>query len=239
MDYGIQMYSLRDITKTDLDGALAKVAAQGYKYIEFAGFFDHTAEEINAMLNKYNLILIGTHSGMPDLVNKFDETLAYHKAIGNKRYIIPWYDLSTAAKIDAFVELYKQIAPKLQAEGINLYYHNHSQEFKPNNDGLVPAYELLKRTDILFEIDTYWSYVAGKDSVAVLDEFGDRVKLVHLKDGDPAGKGCSLGSGSCPVAAIRAKAIEMGIGMVVESEGLDPTGEEEVKRCIDYLRTLD
>jgi len=27
--------------------------------------------------------------------------------------------------------------------------------------------------------------------------------------------------------------------MVIESEGLEPTGPEEVKRCIDYLRTLD
>ena len=38
---------------------------------------------------------------------------------------------------------------------------------------------------------------------------------------------------------MRKKAIESGYGIVVESEGLDPTGKEEVKRCIDYLKTLD
>ena len=68
MNYGIQMYSLRDITKDDLEGALGKVAAMGYKYIEFAGFFDHTADEINAMLKKYDLILVGTHSSFADLL---------------------------------------------------------------------------------------------------------------------------------------------------------------------------
>ena len=39
--YGLQMYSLRDITGDDLKGALKQVADMGYKYIEFAGFFGH------------------------------------------------------------------------------------------------------------------------------------------------------------------------------------------------------
>ena len=52
MEYGIQMYSLRDLTDKDLDAALKAVADMGYKKIEFAGFFDHTAEEINAMLDE-------------------------------------------------------------------------------------------------------------------------------------------------------------------------------------------
>ena len=37
MTYGIQMYSLRDITGADLDGALKAVAEMGYKTVEFAG----------------------------------------------------------------------------------------------------------------------------------------------------------------------------------------------------------
>lgn len=33
MEYGLQMYSVRDITKDDLSGALEKVAKIGYKYV--------------------------------------------------------------------------------------------------------------------------------------------------------------------------------------------------------------
>ena len=40
MKYGLQMYSVRDITKDDLLGAIEKVGALGYHYAEFAGFFD-------------------------------------------------------------------------------------------------------------------------------------------------------------------------------------------------------
>ena len=41
------------------------------------------------------------------------------------------------------------------------------------------------------------------------------------------------------MAAVRKAAIELGLTMVVESEGLDPTGLEESKRCIDYLKAED
>ena len=36
MDYGIQMYSLRDLAQVDLKAALKKVADIGYKTVEFA-----------------------------------------------------------------------------------------------------------------------------------------------------------------------------------------------------------
>ena len=41
MDYGLQLYSVRDVTDTDLEGTLKKVAEIGYRYVEFAGFFGH------------------------------------------------------------------------------------------------------------------------------------------------------------------------------------------------------
>ena len=59
MKYGLQMYSVRDITKDDLPGAVAKVAQMGYKLIEFAGFFGHTAEEVNKMLSDNGVTISG------------------------------------------------------------------------------------------------------------------------------------------------------------------------------------
>ena len=55
MEYGLQMYSVRDITKTDLEGAMKAVAEMGYTYVEFAGFFGHSAEEVKGWLDKYGL----------------------------------------------------------------------------------------------------------------------------------------------------------------------------------------
>ncbi len=233
--YGIQMYSLRDITKDDLKGALKAVADMGYKTVEFAGFFGHPAEDVKAWLDEYGLKAVGTHTGWQALDQEFDATVAYHKAIGCENIIIPWAPHQKPEDVAMMVEKINKWIPALKAEGLTLGYHNHADELRELQPGFVPLYEFAEKTDILFEVDTYWAYVAGRDPVEVVTKLGDRVKMIHLKDGDPSGKGYSLGLGTAPVAEVLKMALDTGRDIVVESEGLEPTGAEEVKRCIDYL----
>ena len=105
MKYGLQLYSIRDITQNDLASAIKKTAELGYNCVEFAGFFGHTANEINSMLENSGLEISGTHSSFDDLVNNYEETVAYHKAIGNRHYIIPGYDISDQSKLDYFISV--------------------------------------------------------------------------------------------------------------------------------------
>jgi len=131
MEYGIQLYSIRDLTAKSMDEALRRVSELGYKFVEFAGFFGIPAGEIKAMLNKYGLRVSGTHTSWEEIAYRFEETVAYHKAIGNKNIIIPGGHFETQAKIDAFVKMINEFQPKLAAEGITLGYHNHACEFLP------------------------------------------------------------------------------------------------------------
>ncbi len=238
--YGLQLFSLRDITDKDLEGALKAVAEMGYKYVEYAGFFGHSAETVKAWQDKYGLVCSGTHTGHGELLpENIEATIAYHKTIGNKNIIIPGADLNTLEKIDEFCAIMNAAQPRLAAEGISLGYHNHSHEFVVMPWGSTIHSELEKRGTFDFEIDTYWAFNAGLDPVAVLDRLSDRVKVIHLKDGFKGGIGKALGEGEAPVVAVREKALAMGLTMVVESEGLDPTGLEEVGRCMDFLKSLE
>ena len=240
MKYGLQMYSLRDITETDMEGALREVSAMGYSFVEFAGFMGHSAETIKGWLEKYGLTASGTHTGLKGLEDDvLEETIAYHKAIGCKDIIIPFAMLTTKEEIDAFVERVNFLLPLLKKEGIDLHYHNHDFEFLPNKDGLIPQDEIMNRTDIKLELDTYWIFSAGKCPVEFMNAHKDRISVIHLKDGIGGEDGTSLGLGKAPVKEVRKTAIDLGITMVVESEGLDPTGLEEVKRCIDFLKEED
>jgi sugar phosphate isomerase/epimerase len=236
MEYGIQMYSIRDFAEKDLDAALGAVAEIGYKYVEFAGFFGHTAAEVKAMLDKYGLKVSGTHTQLAELENDFDATVRFHKEIGNTNIIVPGYDLFSKEKLDAFIEKCNMIAPALAKEGIRFGFHNHSGEFAPV-DGLIPEIELENRTDIMLELDTYWAFNAGEDPIVWMKRLHSEGKLrvIHLKDGFKGGRGVALGEGEAPVAAVRALAEELGVTIVVESEGLNPTGREEVARCFKYL----
>ena len=238
-EYGLQLYSVRDITKDDFAGALKQVAEMGYKFVEPAGFFGVSAEDFNAMMKEYDLKISSTHSSLKDLDENFAETVKFHQAIGNKNYIIPGAPWKTAADLAVLVEKLNKYKVLLAKEGINLAYHNHDGEFKPNEDGQIAHEVLQKETDIDFQIDTYWAFCAGLDPVATLEKLKNRVRCIHLKDGTRDRHGLSLGLGEAPVKAVRAKALELGMTMVVESEGCEPTGIEEVKRCIDFLKTLD
>ncbi len=252
-EYGLQMYSLRDITKEDLRGALKKVAEMGYKYIEFAGFFDNPASDVKAWLEEYGLICSGTHTGMSLLGDdKLEETIAYHKAIGCTNLIIPGAKWDTQEQMDANIAFLNKLQKRLAEEGITLGYHNHSKEFFTTPYGKVIEDEIIEKTDVELEIDTFWAFNAGKDPVALLESLKHRIRVIHLKDGLPSAPECknyeqvhddvhgkSIGQGKAPVQAVRAWAIANNVRMVVESEGLDPTGLEEVNRCITYLRTLD
>ena len=237
--YGIQLYSMRDLAEKDFDAAVAKAAEIGYSMIEFAGFFGRTAEQVVSLLQKNGIEIFGTHTGIYDLVNDFEGTLKFHKAIGNGNYIIPHHNMRNKAEIDEFVDLVNKYQPMLEAEGIKLGYHNHSMEWLPNEDGLIPNEELFRRTNIGFEIDTFWAYNAGRDPVELMEQFKDRLLSIHIKDGFKGGRGMPLGKGEAPVKAVYEKALELDVPMIVESETCDPSGADEAQVCFDCLKSFE
>ncbi len=239
MEYGVQLYSVRDKTQTDMRGALSSIARQGYSSVEFAGFFGITAKEITAMLSEAGLGVSGTHTGLNELLSKTEETIAFHRQIGNTRIIVPYAELDTQEKLDAFIQSMNGLAKKLGEAGIRLGYHNHAQEFKPNRDGSVAFEQLMYRTALDLEIDTFWAYAAGVDPVALMDRLKSRVPVIHIKDGYENGEGMPLGRGTAPVKAVYQKARALNIPMVVESETLSPDGLTETDVCIKYLRSLE
>lgn len=252
-EYGLQMYSLRDITKDSMRMALEKVAEMSYKYVEFAGFFDYMPEQIKLWLDEFGLVCSGTHTGMGAITpENIDETIKYHKIIGCENLIVPGCDWSTPEKAKEVIDGLNFAQKKLAENGIRLGYHNHSREFFPNSCGIVFEDMVKAETSVELEIDTWWAFNAGLDVVAFLEENKNRIRVVHLKDGIPSApecknfdhvhdgvKGLSVGSGKNVIKDIREWANKNNVLMVIESEGLDPTGLEEVGRCIEYLRTLD
>lgn len=237
-EYGLQLYSVRDAVAADMRTTLANVAEIGYKKVEFAGFGGLSAEELAEELRRNSLVAVGTHTGVDALSEeKLAATIAYHKTIGCHNLIIPSADTSTNQALESLIETVNRVQPLLEKEGITLHYHNHAVEWQPNQDGAIPELELFARTALRFEIDVYWTYVAGEDPVSRLQEFSDRVSLIHLKDGTKEA-GTYLGRGHVPIPAIREWALAHGVDMIVESEDQTPDGITEVTACFRYLETL-
>lgn len=239
MNYGIQLYSVRDLAEQNLEEAVKQMAALGYTDMEFAGFFGRSAEQVAAMLAENGVRVSGTHSGLDDLWNNFDEVVAYHQAIGNHQYIIPGHDLGNQEKLDGFVEKVNILIPRLQEKGITLGYHNHAHEFNPNEDGSVIFEQLYYRTDLQFEVDTFWAYVGMKQPLLLLERVKDRLMCIHIKDGFENGEGRPLGQGEAPIKAVWDWCRTHDVPMVVESETLTPDGPTEAAVCMTYLRQIE
>ena len=251
--YGLQLFSIRDVSEKSLREALRQTAELGYSFVEFAGFFGNPAEDVAAWLKEYGLTCSGTHTGMGEIKPEtIDATIAYHKAIGCTNLIVPGARWDTPEDMEKYIGRLNDAQKKLAAAGITLGYHNHSKEFFPTPYGKIAEDEIIKRTSVQLEFDIFWVCNAGLDPVALLEKYKDRVSVLHLKDGlivPPENRnyqdahngaiGKALGEGQAPVKAVYDWALANNVAIVVESEGLDPTGPAEVGRCIRYLRSLE
>ena len=240
MKYGIQMYSVRDLASRDLEEAIRSVASFGYSYVEYAGFFGKSAEDVASWQRRCGVKCLSTHTGWGEILpDKLAGTIEYHKTIGCPNIIIPGADLSDDGKIAAFCSAVNAALPVIKDAGLTLGYHNHSREFALRPDGRCVWDILAEKTDLLFEIDTFWAFNAGRDPVAMMKNMRDRVRFIHIKDGIRGGEGRTLGKGEAPVREVRRAAAELGITMIVESETLKPDGPTEAAECIAFLRRLD
>jgi len=99
----------------------------------------------------------------------------------------------------------------LRNHNFELLYHNHEQEFKKYNKGDIALAQILNKTTLSLELDTFWAEQAGADVKEIFSLYGDRIKLVHLKDGKnhiPTAVGC--GEANCK------KAFELAVNNNVE-----------------------
>src|SRR6476620_6243857 len=94
MNVGMQLYTVRTQLEKDFDGTLAKVAAIGYKEVEFAGYFGHTPQGVRDALKKHGLTSPSAHVDYPTVSDpaKWAKALADAKVIGHKYLVNPWID---------------------------------------------------------------------------------------------------------------------------------------------------
>ena len=187
---GLQLYTVRDAMKTDFEGTIAKVAATGYKEVEFAGYFDHSPEDVRAVLDKNSLAAPSAHVTYEMVEKKWPETLEAAKIVGHSYIICPWVDEKQRAEPGGWkraADLFNRAGEASQKAGIQFGYHNHSFEFDPADSlgDKLPYDFLLAELDpklVTMELDLCWINVAGKDPLAYFDKYPGRFPLVHVKD---------------------------------------------------------
>lgn len=186
-DIGVMMYTVLEQARADLDGTLARLAAMGYVGIETYGLVEHFGPaRVRSAIESAGLTLTSAHTPFP-AGPRADELLDQNAELGAD--ILVWSmereEFDSPDAIRRGVQRVNEAAEHAAARGMRIAYHNHFAEFSQVFDGRRAYDLLLDLLDdrVLVELDAYWALLGGADPAQVVAQLGERVRLVHVKDG--------------------------------------------------------
>ena len=240
---GVQLYTLRDACANDFLATLRSVRQLGYRNVEgFAGLFGSSPAEVAALLEEIDLAIPTAHVPLESLEAELEQSIDLWGGLGATTLICPWVDEATRSSDDVWSRLgerLEKIGEKLQAQGLSLAYHNHDFEFAAG-DGLETMMAVTSPEHLAFELDVFWLAHAGGNPADYIRRHADRVRLIHLKDGDHEPLAFKpLGEGEVDLAAVVEASLEAGVdAFFVEQDESDGDPFDALHRSARELASL-
>jgi sugar phosphate isomerase/epimerase len=241
----LQLYSVREDCGRDLPGTIAAVGKMGYEGVEFAGYYDRTAEQLRKMLDDNGLVCCGSHLQLDTLLgDNLAKTVEFNKILGNDHLIVPGFPEKYRSSHQAWLDtakLFNELAEKVKPEGMRVGYHNHGVEFTPM-DGELPWDTFFSHTskDVIMQVDLGNAMHAGVDPLPFLYRYPDRAITVHVKEFSKTNDKALIGEGDVPWRAFFAlcKAVGGTQWYIIEQESYAYKPLECADRCLQNLRKM-
>src|SRR6187401_3639882 len=249
----VQTYTFRRSISADPAKVLDTIKKLGFTEIEGGGGRMHPAE-FKKLCDERGISIPSTGAGYEDLVNKIDSVVWKAKLLGAKYVMCAWIphqnNVLTFENAKKAVEDFNKAGKILKENGLTFCYHAHGYEFQPYENGTLLDY-LMKNTNpeyVSFEMDIMWIYFGGGDPAALLKKYGDRWKLMHVKDMKKGTKrdltgltspenDVAVGTGELDIPAIMKEAKRVGIKhYFIEDESSNII--IQIPQTIAYLRSL-
>lgn len=245
---GIQMFSVRHMTRDDLPGAIRAVAALGYDGIEFAGYFGHSAGELKQVLADCGVRAAGSHIGLDMLEDHLPEVMEYSLELGEKFITCPFIPQEYRDTRDNWLktaELFQSIGEKLRDNGLVLGYHNHDYSFFEFDGkyGIELLFDNTAPDCVTMQLDVGNAEVTGKvKALDLMRQYATRCATVHIKDYAGVGDTTDtpVGDGVADLPAIIACGKELGVNWyTVEYEGEHGDVLADVGRSLEALKKAE
>jgi sugar phosphate isomerase/epimerase len=253
-EIGMVSYTYRHSFQKDVAKTLDTIQSLGILDMEFSNLFGKTAQEIRTLLDERNMKCSSFGVSYDDLINKTEEVARNAKTLGASYVRVAWIPHTAPFTLEVVrkaAEDFNRAGKILKEEhGLTFCYHNHGYEFRPYENGTFFDY-LVAQTNpayVSFEMDILWVFHPGQDPAKLLNKYGKRFKLMHLKDlrkgvaGDfsgqtPVENDVALGTGQLDLPAILKAAQKAGIEhYYIEDES--PSVASQVPQSIAYLKNL-
>jgi len=245
---GVQLYTLRDAARANLDRTLGDIATAGYKYVELLmsnNNFNTPAKVVRVMLERHGLQSPSTHIGVSTVEN-FERAVAVADALGHRYFILADLPAEGRRSLDTF----REWADRLNRAGevarknnLWLAWHDEADDFK-TFDGVMGYDALVEKLDpslVRLQLDTGNAMLGGRDPLDLMNRYGDRYYSFHIKDAPAlrAPHDVDLGKGVVDLKGIlsRVKDIDEKY-FYVEQESYEGSPLAAVERDYDYLSKL-
>ncbi len=251
---GVQAYTYRNSFPKDVIATLDTIRALGITEMEGGAPKGMTPDEFRKLCNERGISIPSTGDGYESITKDPSKVIASAKALGASYVMVAWiphqrgnFTLENARKA---VEDFNRVGKTLKENGLTFCYHNHGYEFQKHENGTLFDY-IVQNTNpeyVSFEMDILWTQHGGADPVALLKKYGNRFKLMHLKDlkkgikgdltgGTPAENDVPLGQGQVNIPEILKLAKQLGIRhYFIEDESNKEY--EQMPVSIAYLKSL-
>jgi sugar phosphate isomerase/epimerase len=252
--FGIQTYSFRNSFPKGVEATLDTIKGFGITELEANAPQGYTPEQFKKLADARGLSIPSTGCGYDELVKDPQAIANTAKILGATYVMTAWiphergkFTLENAKKAVADFNAGGKV---LKENGLTFCYHTHGFEFQKYEDGTLLDY-IIKNTNpeyVSFEMDILWTYFGGGDPVALLKKYGNRFKLIHVKDlkkgtpkdltgGTDQNNDVVLGTGEIDVAGVIREANKIGIKhFFIEDESKSVT--KQVPQSIAYLKSL-
>jgi sugar phosphate isomerase/epimerase len=249
---GVQAYTFRKSFPIDVAKTLDTIKMMGFAEIE-GNSNGVSPEEFKKMCDERGISIPSTGGDFKQLMTSPDSVAQTAKLLGAKYVMCSWVPHEGAFNINdakKAVEVFNKAGKVLKDQGITLCYHAHGYEFQPYKNGTLLDY-IIQNTNpenVSLEMDILWVHFGGGDPIGLLKKYGNRWKLMHLKDlrkGTPKDLTGStsqdndvpLGTGEIDIPAILKAAKKAGIKhYFIEDESSNVN--VQVPQSISYLKSL-
>lgn len=253
---GLQMYTLRDYTKTpdDFKETLRKVAEIGIKNVQITPPSFFSVEETAKLLRDYKLSADSVFRSTGKVVASIEQAKRDAEILGTdvlRTDSIPKELRSGADGYRRYAEIMNEEGRACKAAGLRYIYHFHAFEWI--NFGDVRGIDiLLNETDpeaVMFQPDVFWLTNAGTEPSDSLKMFKGRAFYMHVKDyaihklegkiEDVPYHFASVGTGNLNWKGILATAAEIGIERyVIEQDICEGNPFDAVRLSFDNLNKM-
>ncbi len=252
---GLQLYSLREQFAKDIPATLDRVRSFGIENVELAGTYNLAPAKFKELLDARGLKPISGHFPYERYRDQVEEVAREAKALGLQYVGCAWiphqaesFDEKTAREASA---VFNRAGDALAKHGLKFFYHIHGYEFRPHGNGTL--FDLMmaetKPQFVRYQMDVFWVIHPGQDPVKLLDKYGSRFELMHVKDmrkGTPTGlltgvsdvkNDVALGTGMMDWPAILKAARKAGVRWYfIEDES--PDSIQQIPRSLRYLEQI-